>query len=168
MEFTVNVDSIDLADVIGYNHDDTERTLGDKIAEDIVVRIANGPHWETITTWVEKVRDEMIRTTLAPILAEAMENPTVRTNFLGMPTGDKRTMRELILEHTRDLLNAPIDGRQQNGTVLEQFIRREIVSTVQAEIIAAVAEVRDRVLAEIGENIPDLVGAAVHVALKAR
>jgi hypothetical protein len=167
MEFTVNVDNVDLTDVIGFNPDDTERTLGDKIAEDIVARIAHGPYWETITTRVEKAREEMIRAALAPIVAEAMENPTVRTDFMGEPTGGIRTMREVILEHTRDFLNAPADDRdRRNGTVLENYIRSQLITAVQAEITTAVTEVRDRVLAEIGENIPDLVGTAVRTALK--
>lgn len=168
LNVNVNVDQVDLTDLVGYNSDDSPRTLGDKVAEQIVARIAHGPHWEGITVRVEKVRDEMIRAVLTPIVAEAMESPTVRTNFLGQPTGDKRTMRDLILEHTRDFLNTPIDGQRQNGTVLEQYIRSELVSAVQSEVIAAVAAVRDRVLTEIGENMPGMVGAAVQVALKAR
>lgn len=169
MELTVNVNQVDLTDVVGFHPDDTERTLGDKVAEDIVARIAHGSYWETITTRVEKARDEMIHAVLAPIIAEAMENPTVRTDFMGMPTGDNRTMRELILEHTRDFLNIPADGRdRRNGTVLEHYIRGQIVNAVHAEITIAVAEVRNRVLAEIGENIPDMVGAAVRTALKGK
>lgn len=151
MNITVNVDSIDLGEYIDSHYDsDGDRvpagTLGDAVVRQLVEKFSRSDVYKGLAERVRTLRDEEIRTQLAPVITEALASPIKRTNSYGEKTGEDTTLREVIVAEARTWLNSKKDdnyGRSTNGTHLQVMIRKAVEDAFQAEIADVVKKIRD-------------------------
>lgn len=174
MNITVNVDGVTLStvvgNVIGYDEDGDpvtkgERTIADMVTEKIVAVLVKDDRWKSLKDEVQKIRAEMVREALRPLVAEAIAAPVQKTNTWGEPSGEPVTMRELILEETRKLVREPADSyHRDQGTVIQKMVRDEVRAALLKDIKDTVLRARSQVADEAGR----LVSEAVQSAMKAK
>lgn len=175
MNITVSVDEVTLdtavAEVMAYD-DETgpypqgERTIGDLVAEQIVSRlIKDTGRWSRYCDQVTRVRDEVIRERVMPLIEEALTRPIQKTNTYGEATGQETTLTEVIIGEAQKIMKAPIDSYSRDrGTLLTKLVADEVKKALSAEIADAVKAARQQVSTEIGSHV----AAAVQAGLKAR
>lgn len=175
MEFTINVDKIDLAEEIGSHYDEDGDRVGKGILADLVVerlvkQFAKSDVYGDLVERVRKIRDEEIRTALAPLLAEALSKPIHPTNQWGEKTGTETTLSEVIVAEARKWMNAKVDsyGGRDSATNLQKMIRDEVRAGFENEIKTMVTEARDVVSKQIGTTVAVAVQSAVAEGLRAR
>jgi hypothetical protein len=175
MEFTINVDKIDLNDAISHHYDeDGDRvpagTLGDVIARQLVERFAKSDVYGDLVKRVQTIRDEEIRAALAPLLAGALAKPIHPTNQWGEKTGAETTLAEIIVAEARKWMNAKVDsyGGRDSATNLQKMIRDEVRAGFENEIKAMVTEARDAVSKQIATTVAVAVQSAVTEGMRAR
>jgi hypothetical protein len=104
---------------------------------------------------VHKVRDEVIRSKIEPVIEEALSAPIRRTNSFGESVGDETTLRTLIADQANAALkvsNTTNPNRFRDAdTTLSKFIRDEIDRALKAELKTALDEAKAQVLARVQE-----------------
>jgi hypothetical protein len=174
MEFTVNVEKIDLAEHVASHYDDDgdrvpSGTLADLVAHQLVVQFAKSDSYRGLAERVRTIRDEEIRKLLEPTLTEAFTGPIHATNSYGEKTGAATTLRELIMAEAKKITTLPSDSYSRDkGTRLQQIIRAEVDAAFKAEIAQAVKDAREAVGKEFGSTISEAITAAVRDAMRAR
>lgn len=172
MNITVNVDSVDLTSVVGGKtvHYDEEtgdyitedQTLADLVSEQIVRRITKDDEWPHLRTRVTDIRDEEIRSRVAPAVEAVMAEPIRKTNTYGEATGASTTMRELILDEAKKYMEKPADQYSRNGgTVLQKWVREEVEKTIKTELAAVLADEKAKVVAAVRAQASTLIAEAV-------
>jgi len=169
MNITVKIDEVSLATVVdqALAYDDEngpyvagERTIGHLVAEMIVERLT-----QDRDRWYE-LRSTVIREAVLPAIEQAIATPIQKTSLYGDPVGDPVTLREVIVDEARKVINAkdPNDYRGDKGTFLVRVVREEVSNALRAEIAAEVAKAKAAVADEIGKQV----AGAVTAAMKAR
>ena len=128
--------------------------LLDSLAAAMVRRIAEDRSgYTSLLTAINKVRDEVIREMVTPIVAEAFASPILRTNSYGEPIrGETTTLREIIIAESIKVITGPADSYGSRGeTRLQAVIRKEIESTWEREIKGAI----DAAKAEVRKAVQD-------------
>lgn len=175
MEINVTVSDITLgtivAEVFGYDSETGEpyqegsKTVADLVAEQIVHKIMTSPDYRGMQERVREIRAEVIREAVRPQVDEAIAMPIRKTNTWGEAIGEATTLREVIIDEARKLMNEPVDRYAQGkGTYLTKAVRDEVKAALSAEITEAVKQVREQVAGQAGQLITD----AVTAAMKAR
>lgn len=176
MNITVNVTEVALdtvvAEVFGYDQETGEpfamgpgKTVADLVAAQIVDRLVKDDRWPSLAEKVREIRSEVIREAIRPSVDEAIAAPVVKTNTWGEATGKPTSLREVVIDEARKLMNEPVDRyAQAKGTYLTKAVRDEVQAALKAEIAEAVKQVREQVSAEAGA----LVAAAVTNAMRGR
>lgn len=175
MQFTVNVDSIDLGDYIDAHLDeDGDRvpagTLGDAVVRQLVEKFSRSDLYRGLAERVRTIRDEEIRAAVAPAIAEAVSAPIQSTNRYGEKTGEQTTLREVIADEARRYLterNTDSYARDK-GTRLQVAVREAVDAAFREEIAAEVRQARDAVTKQLGTTVALLVTDAVQQALAKR
>lgn len=174
MDIKVTVENIDLGDYIdGHRDEDGDYipggTLADAIVRQLVDKHSRSDAWKGIAERVQAIRDDEIRTQLAPVIAEALTKPIQTTNAYGERTGTETTLRELIAAEARRYLNEPSDRYNTDRTSrLQVEVRKAVAEAFKDEVAGAVQEVRDAVAEAVGGNFTEMVSAAVSQALAKR
>lgn len=168
MQINVTVENADLGSTVPQPYGE-DITLGSLVAQEVASEFKQTEGWDGIRKRFQNLRDEEIRAQVAPIIAEAIHTPVVRTNVYGEPTGESTTLRELVVKEAREALTRREDryGRD-NTTNLQKVIRAEVQAAFVKEVAAVVKEVRAQVVAEIGETARDQITKASMEALKSR
>lgn len=118
---------------------------------------------------VAKVRDEVIREKVEPLIEEALSAPIRRTNSFGEQAGEETTLRAIIAQQATDALkvsNTSNPNRFRDAdTTLSKFIKEEVDRALKAELRKELDEAKAQVLARVqeagGEVIADTLKRAV-------
>lgn len=169
LKLTLNLADLDLSDVIKRKYDD-DTTVGEEVVRELVRQIAKGDEYASLERRVHELRDEEIRSQIAPLIADALSVPIERTNTFGEPIGKSTTLREVIVAEAKKYWSEPFDSynSRDKGPKLAVHIRKEVEAAFQAEIADAVKVARDAVAKQAGASIGDVVTTAVRTALSAR
>ena len=122
--------------------------------------------WYELSRTVTDVKREVIREAVRPMVEQAITEPIQKTSAYGDPIGGPVTLREVIVDEARKVINAkdPNDYRGDKGTFLVRVVREEVSSALRAEIADAVKQAKASVADEIGKQV----AAAVTSAMKGR
>ncbi|MFE2346436.1 hypothetical protein [Kitasatospora cineracea] len=176
MNITVTVDEITLTTVIGdiveYDEDGDANVVGHKTVADLVAAqivdrlVKDRDVWPSLRERVTQIRDEEIRTRIAPSIEAAVNKPIRKTNAYGEPTGSETTLSELIVVEAQKFLTKNVDDyNRQRGTVIGQMIAAEVKRVFEQEIAEAVKKVRETVAEQIGTTASSQITAAAMKAL---
>lgn len=161
-ELNITTPQLELSTIVDRDYEGNEVTLADKICKSAVSRLAKDASWNGLTVRVHRIRDEEIRRQVGEIVAEAISADVRRTNSFGEPTGDAKTLREVIVEEARAALTKPVDPYDRGrGTLLQKIIREEIGAAFRKELVEVVAEERAKVVAAVRAQAADLIARAV-------
>jgi hypothetical protein len=178
VNITVQIDEITLntvvADVVSFDEDGDavyegqQKTVADLVADRIVTKVAGSPEFTELRKRVTAIRDEMIRAKLEPVIAEAMQAPMRKTNWMGEPSGETLTMRELIVEAARDVVSKPDRSGRNQASWVQNFIYDEVRSLFEKELKVELKEAREKLKKEIASRVAASSVAAVTEALGGR
>jgi hypothetical protein len=179
MNITVKVDDVSLSTVVDevfeYVEDDFggserkagERTVAHLVADMIVDRLAQDrDRWYELSRTVTEIKRDVIREAVLPMVEQAIAEPLTKTSAYGDPIGGTTTLREVIVDEARKLLDRRANDYPSNNTqtVLQKIVAEEVQRAFAAEIKDAVARARASVADEIGKQV----AGAVAAAMKAR
>jgi hypothetical protein len=173
VNITVKVDEISLSTVVGdiYSDDgvcvEGKRTVAHLVADMIVDRLAQDrDRWYEMSRTVTEIKREVIREAVLPMIEQAIAEPIHKTSAYGDHIGGPVTLREVIVDEARKVINAkdPNDYRGEKGTFLVRVVREEVSSALRAEIADAVKQAKAQVADEIGRQV----ASAVTNAMKGR
>jgi len=168
MQINVTVNDIDLTTTVPHGYDG-EVTLADLVVDKLVAEFKRSDDWGGLRDTINRVREEEIRAQLAPVIAEAVNNPIVHTSVYGEPTGKTTTLRELIVKEAREALTRRSDNYgRSNETNLSKIVRAEVERVFTKEVADTVKKVRAQVVGQIGDTAKDQITAAALDALKPR
>lgn len=152
---------------VKFDHDEV---LG-AVAEKAAVQFARGLSADDVLSEAKaearraivRVRADVIRELVTPIIAEAINGPVFKTNTYGEPMGGETTVRDLIAEEVKVALRSPSGATRSDArpTILGEIIRLEVDRALRDELSAAVKEakaevikaVRDQASAELAKRI---------------
>lgn len=171
MEIKIAVESVDLTSVIGeWREYDVEgdyvgtgeKTLGDAVAAQIAADLKRDEGYSTLRRRVMELRDQEIRTQIAPIVAKAIEDPVQRTNEYGRPVGEPTTLTELIVKEVHAYLTRRSDQyRSGSQTVVEKFVADAVDKVVKRELAEVIVEEKAKVVAAVRAKAAELIAQAV-------
>lgn len=174
MNITVNVDAITLASEIDGAYVQTGEeewqhrplTVGDLVADKIVTALRDDTEqWYGLKTRYTAIRDELIRETVAPQVAEAINKPLRITNSFGEHTGAETSLTELIVKEARESLNRKGDyGRGTSS--LQDHITKAVEAAFTQEIADEVKKVRAAVGGAIGKTVSTEIQKAIESGLR--
>ncbi|HEX6873025.1 MAG TPA: hypothetical protein VF163_18155 [Micromonosporaceae bacterium] len=170
MDITVNVEGpIDLNTVMGERYDpESDRrvplTLADAIVDNAVRLLVTSPTkgWSSLQSQIESIRTELIRERVAAEIETALTSPFERTNHYGERTGKTTTLREEIVKLASEALK--VDTRNSFSrelTAAQRVIRDEVDKAMVAELKAAVANEKEKVVAAVRAKAAELIADAV-------
>lgn len=187
MRITVQIDEVSLASAVeqiytqavdygsdgspepGDWHPTGARTLGDLVAEQLIERLVRDDSlYSGLRRRYETIRDEEIRARVAPLVAEAIAGPVVRTNGYGEPIGDPVPLRDLIVKETRAQLTRPPAGRGGSMSVVELAIAEQVKAAFLDVIAAEVKVVKDAVSRNLATQAAGAIEQVVKNALAGR
>lgn len=121
---------------------------------------------------VRRISDEEIKAAIAPIIAEALEEAIQPTNAYGQPTGEKTTLREVIIRAVMaDLQQAARNTSSSSGrpvpTMLQNIIGNEIAKAVQEDLREAMNEARAEVKAAVQAKGAEILTETIEKLAKA-
>jgi hypothetical protein len=163
VNINVTVDEVSLASVTDgsrYGEDDSRRpeTLADLVADRLVQRlVTDRDSWGGFSATVLKIRDDEIRKAVAPLIAEALARPVVRTNTYGeaVPGAAATTLAEIIADEARKAFTAKAsnDYRSDGRSVVRVLVAEEVKRQFAGAIAEEVAKARELVAGEIGSTV---------------
>lgn len=139
-------------------------TIAHLVAGQIVERLTgDSERWDRLSRKFAAIRDEMIHEALRPVIEEAVCGPVRKTNTYGEPVGtETTTLRELIAAESRKILTQRTGEYNRNGeTVISKIVSEEVHKAFAAEVKDAVKQAREKVAAEIGQQVAHAVAAAM-------
>lgn len=153
-----NLEAIDLTTVIGtrlvWDDDHEERvpqdtTLADLVSDKLVLEITRDDQYPNLRRQVMDMRIDLIREALEPLIKAALANPMQRTSLFGEPTGPATTLREIILDETKKIINEKPNhsSGRPHLTYLQQLIQKEVRDVFGKEMVATLKEEKEKLLA---------------------
>jgi len=140
-------------------------TAVERVAAQIVNRLAESDRdrWYELSRTVTEIKREVIREEVLPMIRQAITEPIQKTSAYGDPVGGPVTLREVIVDEARKVINShdSNDYRGDKGTFLVRVVREEVSSALRAEIADAVKQARASVAGEIGQQVASAVTAAM-------
>lgn len=178
MNITVKVDDVTLGTVIdeavtGWDGEDAPYekrapvTIASLVAAQIVDRLAQDrERWYELSRTVTDIKREVIREAVLPMVEQAIAEPLQKTSAYGDVIGGTTTLREVIVDEARKLLNKRADDYPSNSgkTILQKIVAEQVQAAFAGEIKDAVKQARASVADEIGKQV----ASAVTAAMKAR
>lgn len=127
-------------------------TAAEKLVKRVTTEDGLKEGYLSLVERVRRIRDEMIREAIAPVIAEALAAPLAKTNEYGETTGPETTLRELIVKKSRDQLQQSKDRYGKPLTILSQIMYDEIGSALDKELREAITEAKAEVLVTLREQ----------------
>lgn len=144
---------------VGHEPATLETVVLDAVVRDLVRQIVGarssngaGGWYDSVHHRIAKVRDEVIREQVAPIVAEALGAGVQQTDQYGEPTAKPTTLRALIVKDAKDYLTKRSrDGgyNSPESTPVQRMIRDEVAKAVKADLADALAQARAEVAAAV-------------------
>lgn len=147
-----------------YDVIDVPMTLGDVLVERLVERLANDQEYPNLKELLKRVREEILREAVKPIVEEAIKAPLQKTNNYGEAIGKETTLREVILDEAKKLLTAPhraSSGRSTDSSLLSQIIREEVGNAFRNELAEEIKVAKEKVRAAIRKEGAAALGVAI-------
>jgi hypothetical protein len=163
LNIEVNVIDVDLNTVLvpGYE-DSAPTTLADKVVDQLVREALKEDGWKPLVRRVQEIRDEEIRKLVLPAITEAFEKPVQKTNTWGEPTGEPLTLREVVVEEARKILNGTkSDSFRGDEPLGRQLINQMVLKELRAELTDAIKTEREKVVTAVREQAAQLITEAV-------
>jgi hypothetical protein len=174
VKIEVNVSEVDLSSVIDSQwvvdsdgvEDQRSETLADRVANLVAVGVAREyPHLR------QRVRDQMdaaIAAKVGPMIEEALSTAFQRTNPYGEAVGAPVTLREVIVDEARKLLQKPVDPyNRDKGTLSASLVRAEVDRAMRAELLDAVKAEKARVVALVRAKAADMIAESLKAVVSA-
>jgi hypothetical protein len=146
-------------------------TLGDAVIQEVARQLiaAYGRSYD-MQRVVTEIRGDLIREHLGPVVQAAIDAPAQRTNRFGEVQGGPVSMRELLVDEARKVLNARVDssGRPAayasdgKNSYLEHVITRAVRDVFDGEMKAEL----DRARAELRETLRQVAAAKLAESVK--
>lgn len=159
-----------LARHVGIDRDGEEMTEPQTI-EDVVVEMAarqfvSGLDREIkseFTRRVREIRDDEIRSQIAPLVAEAVTRSVQETDLYGNPKGEPKTLTEVIVAQSATALQKKGDAYSRNSgrNLVEQFIHDEVTTAFTKELKAAVDQAKAEVLVAVKERGAEVLASTI-------
>lgn len=176
MNIEVKVDDVSLntivAEAVGYDENSGDLyekggvTVAHLVASMVVDRLVQDrDRWYEMSRTVTEIKRDVIREAVLPMVEKAIAEPIQKTSVYGDPIGDPVTLREVIVDEARKLVNKPAEQYSRSGqTILQKVVAEEVRAAFGEEIKDAVKQAREQVAGEIGQQV----AAAVANAMKGR
>lgn len=164
MQIEVKVGDVDLGTVVRgyYGPNDEPATLGDLVVAELAQRFMQTDDWSTLRRRIREIRDEEIRTQVTPMIAEAVAKPIQRTSSYGTPVGEPISMREVVIEEARKVMQVVKEPHSRNAEPIGRKLIREMVEKeMRAELGEAIKDEREKVVAAVRAQAADLITEAV-------
>ena len=172
MNITVKIDEVSLTTTVeqAMAYDDEsgpyvagERTVGHLVAEMIVDRLVQDrDRWHELRSTVTEIKREVIREAVLPQVEQAISAPIQKTSAYGDPIGEPVTLREVIVDEARKLVNTPTDRYDSHsGTLLSKIVAEQVREAFANEVRDQVKQARDSVADEIGKQVASAVAAGM-------
>jgi hypothetical protein len=168
MNITVKIDEVSLSTAVVQAFDgDGEphgQTVGHLVADMIVDRLVQDrDRWYELNRTATEIKREVIREAVRPMVEQAITEPIQKTDGYGGPVGRPTTLREVIVDEARKVVNAR-DRYDGDRTLLQKTVAEEVHKAFAAEVKDAVKQAREQVADEIGKQV----AVAVTNAMKGR
>ena len=163
MDINVTVSEVTLDSIVRQGYDgEAGATIADLVAAQVVQRLAsNNQEWYELHRTVTEIKREVIREAVLPMIEQAITEPIQKTSAYGDPIGEPTTLRSVIVDEARKLLDKRADSYGSSQTVLQKIVAEEVKTAFAAEIKDAVAKARASVADEIGKQVASAVAAAM-------
>lgn len=160
VDLTIDLDRY-LAGVTRYDRDGEPYASGPTTLEAVVldavvaqiihVFVDNRDLSQPLRERVAKVRDEVIREAVQPLVVEALESALQPTSRYGEPAGDPTTLRSVIVAEAQSYLTKAQHARYGDEAVtpVKQMIREEVAKAVKADLKEALEQARAEVSAAV-------------------
>ncbi|WP_267716610.1 hypothetical protein [Streptomyces sp. CoH17] len=166
---SVNVEGFDMNTILGWtiDYDGEEATQGepitvaDKVVKQIVRNALNAPEYTSLKEKVTRIREEVIREEIRPIVREALQAPIRRTNYYGEATGPETTLSEIIMKEAKDAWTLPKDSYRSKVPFLVEIVRDEVQKAFKTLVTDEIQKVRVEVGSEISKVITGQVNSLV-------
>lgn len=164
MHINVNVADVDLSDVVGgYGPEGEPTTLGDLVIAEIARQFMKTEDWPELRRRVITIRDEEIRAQITPMIAEAVAKPIQRTGAYGDPIGEPVSMREVVVDEARKILQGTPKGSYDRDAqpLGRKLIREMVEKEMRAELADAIKAERQKVVDAVRAQAAELITEAV-------
>lgn len=169
MQIEVKVGDVDLGTAIRgyYGPNDEPATLADLVVTELASRFMQTDDWSTLRRRIREIRDEEIRAQVTPMIAEAVAKPIQRTGAYGDPIGEPISMREVVVDEARKILQGTPKGRYDRDAqplgrqLIHEMVNRELKTELADAIKAERQKVVDAVRAQAAELITEAVTKGV-------
>lgn len=163
MNLEVNVTDVDLSAVV---REDTEYgpavKLGDLVIAELVQRYMRTEDWPTLRKRVTEIRDEEIRAQVTPMITEAVARPVQKTNTYGEPIGEATSLREVVIDEARKILQGTKgDSYNRKEGLGRQLIREMVEKELRTELTEVIKEERQKVVNAVRAQAAELITEAV-------
>jgi hypothetical protein len=164
MQFNVSVDQVDLSTIVTDNgYDEAPTTLGDLVVAEIARQFIKSDDWPSTQRQITTIRDEEIRALVLPMIADAVAKPIQRTNHFGEPAGEPVTLRDIVLEEARSLLQGlkETNIRGRNEPLVRQLVREMVEKELRKELAEIVKVEGEKVKTAVRNQAAELIAEAV-------
>ncbi|GLY81862.1 hypothetical protein [Actinoallomurus iriomotensis] len=165
MQIEVKVGDVDLSTAIRgyYGPNDEPATLADLVVTELASRFMQTDDWSTLRRRIREIRDEEIRAQITPMIAETIAKPIQRTVAYGDPIGEPISMREVVVDEARKILQGtPKGSYDRNAQPLGRQLIHEMVSReLKTELADAIKAERQKVVDAVRAQAAELITEAV-------
>ncbi|MGH3381876.1 MAG: hypothetical protein ACRDP6_44825 [Actinoallomurus sp.] len=164
MNIEVNVTGVDLATVTGgYGPDGEPTTLGDLVVAEIARQYMRTDDLSDLHRQIRMVRDEVIRERVTPMIEEAVSRPIQRTGSYGDPIGEPVSMREVVVDEARKVLQGTPNGSygRDREPIGRKLIREMVEKELRDELADAIKDERQKVVDAVRGQAAELITEAV-------
>lgn len=150
MEIEVNVKAASLQSLIEEDYDGAQ-TIGDKVVSELVGIAVRGDKWDSVTRRVKEIREEEIRKAVTAEIVEALSAPIQRTNSYGEKVGQETTLREVIANEAREVMQISKRSGAWRSDIPQHI--QPLWELIKSEAAAAVTKVIKQEVAEEAARI---------------
>lgn len=165
MQIEVKVGDIDLSTVAPgcYGPHDEAMTVGDLVVAEVARQFMATDDYRTLRARIREIRDEVIHAQITPMIAEAVAKPIQRTGAYGDPIGEPISMREVVVDEARKILQSTPQGSyDRNAQSLGRKLIHEMVEKeMRAELTEVIKEERQKVIDAVRAQAAELITEAV-------
>lgn len=181
MQINVSVDDltgIDLNTVIdgtvnGYDPETGEldarpMTLADLVAEKLAINLLDGMDGESrfeAQKRVARMRDELIKEKIGPVIEKALTGPIHLTNTFGEPIGKPTTLNELIMSETKKMVMGNRADHGRGDSPLQKLMKEQVNLAFNKELLEIIAAEKKKITDAIRAKASTLIAESLAAGL---